>query len=60
MAGATLSGKDSYDGWFVGGGAERKLLDNVSARIEYRFIDYDANGYSFQRHQALVGVAYRF
>jgi outer membrane immunogenic protein len=58
--GARFSDKNSYDGWFVGGGAERKLLDNVSARIEYRFADYDANGYDFKRHQALVGVAYRF
>ncbi len=58
--GATLSGKNSYDGWFVGGGVERKLLDNVSARLEYRFVNYDANGYDFKRHQGLVGVAYRF
>lgn len=58
--GTTFSDKNSYDGWFVGGGVERKLLDHVSARLEYRFNDFDANGYDFKRHQALVGVAYRF
>lgn len=57
---AVLSGNQTYDGWFAGGGIERKLLDNVSTRLEYRFVDFDGNGRDFQRHQVLAGVAYRF
>jgi outer membrane immunogenic protein len=56
----SFSDKNSYDGWFVGGGVERKLLDNVSSRIEYRFNDFGSDGHDFQRHQVLLGVAYRF
>ena len=60
VAGVTTSNKQSFDGWLMGGGIERKLTDNVSARIEYRFNDFDADNYKYQRHQALVGIAYRF
>jgi outer membrane immunogenic protein len=60
VANVTTSGKKTFDGWFVGGGVERKLTDNISARVEYRFNDFDANNTKYQRHQALVGVAYRF
>jgi len=56
----TLSENRSYDGWFVGGGAERKLTDKVSTRLEYRFNDFDNDGHKFQRHQVLAGIAYHF
>ncbi len=51
------NGHDTFDGWSIGGGAERALTSNISARLEYRYSDL--NG-SFDRHQALVGVAYNF
>lgn len=58
-AGITSASQDR-DGWLVGGGVERAITDNISARIEYRYTDLsDGNG-KFDRHQALVGVAYRF
>lgn len=57
---ARVSANHTYDGWFVGGGVERKLLDNVSTRLEYRFSDLDSGPRDYQRHQVLVGVAYRF
>lgn len=60
LANVTTTGKQTFDGWFAGGGVERKITDNVSARLEYRFNDFDANNSKYQRHQALVGVAYRF
>ncbi len=60
LANVTTTGKQTFDGWFVGGGVERKLTDTISARLEYRFNDFDANNSKYQRHQALVGVAYRF
>jgi outer membrane immunogenic protein len=46
----------------VGGGVERKLLDNVSARVEYRYSDLGDNSDTgkFERHQVLAGIAYRF
>ncbi len=60
VANVTTTTKTTYDGWFVGSGIERKLTDNVSARVEYRFNDFGGDNSKYQRHQALVGVAYRF
>lgn len=48
------------DGWTVGGGLERVLFDKVSARVEYRYADLKDDGGKFDRHQILVGAAYRF
>lgn len=48
------------DGWLVGGGVERAVSDNVSARLEYRYSDLGEGDGRFDRHQALIGVAYRF
>jgi len=62
VGGIAVSQKDNLDGWFVGGGVERKLLDNVSTRLEYRYADFgntDDIG-KYERHQVLAGVAYRF
>lgn len=58
----TVSSRDNYDGWFAGGGVERKLLDNVSTRVEYRYSDFgnDDDLGKYERHQVLAGVAYRF
>jgi outer membrane immunogenic protein len=58
--GATIQDKESFDGWLVGGGIERSLTDSVTARIEYRYSDLSGGDGKFDRHQALVGVAYRF
>lgn len=55
--GGVLTGKDSHDGWMVGGGYEHALGDNLSTRVEYRYSDL---GSGFDRHQLLAGVAYRF
>jgi outer membrane immunogenic protein len=44
----------------VGGGVEQAITDNISARIEYRYSDLSDGDGKFDRHQALVGVAYRF
>ena len=60
VATVTTSDKQTFDGWFVGGGVERKLLSNVSARVEYRYNNFDADNAKYQRHQVLAGVAYRF
>lgn len=55
---STLSG--DRDGWLVGGGLERAITDNITARVEYRYSDLSDSDGKFDRHQALVGVAYRF
>jgi len=55
-----VSSKDSYDGWMVGGGFERALGDKVSTRLEYRYSDLGSDAAKFDRHQVLLGVAYRF
>ncbi|SNT10804.1 outer membrane protein [Sphingopyxis indica] len=56
----TLRGHDNFDGWSVGGGVERALTDRISARIEYRYSDLGGSGETFDRHKALLGVAYHF
>lgn len=51
---------DTFDGWSVGGGVERALTDRISARAEYRYSDLGSGNGKFDRHQALLGVAYHF
>lgn len=53
-------GKDNFDGWSLGGGVERMLTDKVSARLEYRYSDLGGDKSKFERHQALLGIAYHF
>lgn len=57
---ATSHTSDNLDGWLVGGGVERMLTDNISARLEYRYTDFGNNGGQYDQHQALVGISYNF
>lgn len=56
----TLQASDNLDGWQVGGGVERAITDNISARIEYRYSDFGNDGGQWDQHQALVGISYNF
>ena len=55
-----LRTSSNRDGWLVGGGVERAITDNISARAEYRYADLGEGNGRFDRHQALIGVVYRF
>lgn len=57
---STLTSSENRDGWLLGAGAERMITPNLSARLEYRYADFGKNGGKFDRHQVLVGAAYRF
>ena len=54
------SASESEDGWLVGGGVERKVSQNVSARLEYRYSKYSEDDGKDQRHLAFAGLSYRF
>jgi outer membrane immunogenic protein len=54
-AGSTVS--DAEDGWRVGAGVEQSLGDHLYAKAEYRYTDY---GDDVSRHQAIIGLGYRF
>jgi outer membrane immunogenic protein len=45
------------DGWRIGGGVEQMINDHVYAKAEYRYTNY---GDDVSRHQALIGLGYRF
>jgi outer membrane immunogenic protein len=60
LGGVTLRDKDTFDGWMVGGGVERAVTDTITARLEYRYSDLSGGNGEFERHQALLGVAYHF
>lgn len=51
---------EDRNGWQVGGGAEYKISDRVSARIEYRYADLSEGDGKYDRHQVLTGISYRF
>lgn len=53
-------GHDTFDGWSVGACVERAILENATARLEYRYSDLGSNGHDSDRHQALVGVGNHF
>lgn len=57
---ATRSAGEDRDGWLVGGGVEQYIIPNVSARLEYRYSDLSDGRGTYDRHQVLAGVAYRF
>jgi outer membrane immunogenic protein len=51
----------SRDGWLLGGGVERQVKENASARLEYRFSRYGgSDDDQFDRHRVLAGLSYRF
>jgi len=56
----TVSSTANLDGWTIGGGAERIITDHLSARLEYKYADLGEGSDKFDRHQVLVGAAYRF
>lgn len=64
--GATIGGdtpvvaSGSQNGWQLGAGVERAVTQHVSARIEYRYTDLSEGDGKWDRHQVLVGAAYRF
>ncbi|MDP3907562.1 outer membrane protein [Novosphingobium sp.] len=54
------SASENRDGWLVGAGVERSIMPNVSARLEYRYSDLSEGDATFDRHQVLTGITYRF
>ena len=56
---AVRTARQNFDGWSVVGGVERAINDWLSVRAEYRYSDLRDKG-TFERHQALLGVAYHF
>lgn len=50
----------NLDGWLAGAGIERKLMDNVSARLEYRYSDLSEGDGEYDRNRVLAGLTYRF
>lgn len=48
--GVEMSNNDWQDGWFIGGGLETLLTQNISLKAEYRYNDYGkvSNGHSFE------------
>jgi outer membrane immunogenic protein len=65
----TDSASQNRDGWTLGGGVERMLTQNISARVEYRYSDFasfretlgsDSVSAGFDRHQVMAGVNFRF
>jgi len=57
---AIESGSRSQNGWLLGGGAERQVAQNVTARLEYRYSKFSEGDGKDYRHRVLAGLAYRF
>lgn len=66
---ATSSDSNTLWGWTLGAGAEALLKDNITARVEYRFTDYEGETYtldsgtgdaSLQTHTVRAGVGLKF
>ncbi|HMI18964.1 MAG TPA: outer membrane beta-barrel protein [Sphingomonas sp.] len=56
----TVSASEDRDGWLVGGGIERAITSDVSARVEYRYGDLSDGHGRYDRHQVLSGVVFHF
>jgi outer membrane immunogenic protein len=57
---ARLVDTGTMDGWMAGGGIERAIAPQISARLEYRYSDLSGNSGKYDRQQGLVGIAYHF
>jgi len=66
---ATSSDDNTLWGWTVGAGAEALLKENITARVEYRFADYEGKTYTLdsgtgdadlQTHSVRAGVGLKF
>ena len=51
---------ENRDGWQIGAGIERLLLQNISGRLEYFYSDLGEGDGAYDRHRFLAGIAYRF
>ncbi len=58
--GGAATSSTSLDGWHAGAGFEYAIGRHVSARIEYRYTDVGGSRNSYERQQAMAGLAYRF
>jgi outer membrane immunogenic protein len=56
----TRSASSSQDGWLAGAGGERRLTDNTSARVEYRYSKFSEGDGEDKRNRILAGISYRF
>jgi outer membrane immunogenic protein len=62
------SSKDTVNGWTIGAGLEMKLTENLHARVQYRYTDYDTGNFmhlgpssvDYDDHRVTVGISYRF
>ena len=66
---ATGSDSNTHWGWTLGAGAEALLRDNVTARVEYRYADYEDKTYTLgggpadadlETHSVRAGVGLKF
>lgn len=69
--GASTSDSNSHVGWTLGAGVEVAVTQNVTARVEYRYTDFNDKtytltptalnaNYDYQIHAVRVGVSYKF
>ncbi len=66
---ATSSDANTLWGWTLGAGAETMLRDNLTARVEYRYTDYEGKTFTLdsgsgdvdlQAHSVRAGVGLKF
>lgn len=55
--GVNISSSDNNDGWRVGAGLEFALSENVYAKAEYRYTNYEGG---VSRNQVVTGLGLRF
>ena len=64
----TLKAHQTYDGFHVGAGIETKLTENLTARAEYRYVDFGSEDWGTgglvkvapSAHIGMVGLAWNF
>jgi outer membrane immunogenic protein len=63
-------GQDTYDGWVVGGGIEKKMGNNFSLFVEYSYLDFGTSHVQVKKDKAVdqdntinlikLGLNYKF
>jgi outer membrane immunogenic protein len=67
--GVTVSDKNVHTGWTIGAGAEMAITSHVTARVEYRYTDFNEQDYAIfagtdrdkpDFHAVRIGASYKF
>lgn len=60
IRGSRFASSETREGWTLGAGIERRFVQNISGRLEYRYSELSDGDGIYDRHRILAGIAFHF